>query len=154
MAVSIRPNFTARDIARLIQVRKKRIEDVIILNLMRIGEEFVTLARDTNTYKDRTGNLRSSIGYIVLKNGAEVAQNFKQATGGARVNRKGVGAAKDLIAEARKKFPTGYVLIGVAGMQYAAAVESKGFDVITGASQQAESMLRAAIIRIKNKTAA
>ena len=31
-------------------------------------------------------------------------------------------------------YPKGMVLIGVAGMGYAAAVESRGYDVITGSA--------------------
>jgi hypothetical protein len=43
-------------------------------------------------------------------------------------------------------------VIVVAGMSYAAAVESKGRDVLTGSSQVAVSSLKKAIERINDKT--
>lgn len=146
MAVSIRPRFTPNDIANVIKQRKKRIEEAIILNLHKVGEQFVVRARDNDTYKDRTGNLRSSIGYIVLKNGRQVAQNFLSLGG-----KEGVKFAKLTVKEVAEKFPTGFVLICVAGMNYAAAVESKGYDVITGASILAATDLVIAMRRIKSK---
>ena len=36
----------------------------------------------------------------------------------------------------------GYVLVGVAGMEYAAAVEAKGYEVVSGANTQCEKYLR------------
>jgi hypothetical protein len=119
---------------------------VILLNLHRIGESFVTEARNTETYKDRTGNLRSSIGYIILHNGEQLFESFK-STGG----KDGVSKAREVVDEIKQKFPSGFVLIGVAGMDYAAAVEAKGYDVITSSALQAETSLRIAIKRIESK---
>ena len=36
----------------------------------------------------------------------------------------------------------GYVLVGVAGMEYAASVEAKGYEVVSGANTQCEKYLR------------
>ena len=40
------------------------------------------------------------------------------------------------------KLDRGIVLVVFAGMEYAAAVEAKKFDVITGGTAEAEEMLR------------
>jgi hypothetical protein len=147
MAVIVRPKFSKSDITNKLKTEVKRIQDAILLNLQRIGEQFVADCRNNDTYKDRTANLRSSIGYVILYNGKQLHENFESKGGD-----KGEQTAKDVIDDIKKKFPLGFVLIGVAGMDYAAAVEAKGFDVITASSQQAEISLKAAIERIKRKT--
>lgn len=147
MAVVIRPKFDRNQIAKAIAVKKQQIEDAILLRLLRIGEQFVTNARNKADFTDRTGNLRSSIGYVVLKNGKQIESNFEQRAGGP----DGVDQAKEVMDDLKQKFPSGYVLIGVAGMDYAAAVESKGFDVITSSAGIAEGSLKAAIVQLGNK---
>jgi len=115
--------------------------------LQRFGEQFVTNARNSASFTDRTGNLRSSIAYVILKNGVQIDSNFEERKGG----KDGISAARDVISDAKKNFPTGFVLIGVAGMDYAAAVEARGFDVISKSASIAESSLRQAISKLGNK---
>ncbi len=137
-----------RQIRAQILASKQRIENAVLLNLERIGEQFIANARNTDTYKDRTGNLRSSIGYVILKNGLQ-----KTSSGWSVVKngKAGQAAGQKLINELAKKYPTGLVLICVAGMEYAAYVEAKGFDVITSSSIIAKDSFNAAIERIKKK---
>jgi len=105
--------------------------------LMYIGEEFVNNARlkdkSMGGFGDITGNLRSSIGYAILHDGISKKVNL---IGKA----EGKDKAKELIAELSKKYNKGFVLIGFAGMEYAAAVESKGYDVITGSTPSANKV--------------
>jgi hypothetical protein len=111
------------------------IEAKILEALQYEGEEFVNKARLSANFKDRTGNLRSSIGYIILFNGKTVKSNFQKADKGSD-RTSGVNEAKKVANEVASNYPKGYVLIGVAGMRYAAAVESKGYDVITGSAPE------------------
>jgi len=46
-----------------------------------------------------------------------------------------------LIDELAAQYPKGMILVVVAGMEYAAAVESKGYDVISGASFVAQDLM-------------
>ena len=147
MAVTLVPKFNRNDITKALTLRTKRIEEVILLRLQRIGEQFVTNARNMADFTDRTGNLRSSIGYVILKNGQQLFENFEQRAGGPEGKEK----AKEVIADAKKNFPTGSVLIGVAGMDYAAAVESKGYDVITSSAGIAEASLKLAVQKIQSQ---
>ncbi len=147
MAVSIKPRFKTEDIKKAIAIRKQRIEDAIQLRLIKVGEQFVANARNKADFTDRTGNLRSSIGYIVMKNAKIIESNFEQRAGGP----EGVEEARKVMEELKQKFPSGFVLIGVAGMDYAAAVESRGFDVITSSAIIAENALKAAIVKIGTK---
>lgn len=140
------PKFTSADIKRMIAAKVDRIEQAILLRLQRIGEQFITDARNNGNYTDRTGNLRSSIGYVVLKNGEQYAKGgFEQIKTGSEGKRKGA----NILSEAISNFSSGYVLIVVAGMQYAAAVEAKGKDVLTGSSQVAVIELKRAMERIR-----
>jgi hypothetical protein len=145
MAVIIKPRLNAKEIATMMQLKKERIYAAIISRLQFVGEQFVENARNTDTYKDRTGNLRSSIGYVVYRDGQAVSADFPGTTG------EGVAKAKALADEVAANHPQGFVLIGVAGMQYAASVESKGYDVITGSSDIAVSDLKKAMSDLKGK---
>ncbi|WP_316778414.1 hypothetical protein [Pedobacter antarcticus] len=139
--MAIKPSFTNADVRKAMQIQLERIETAIVSRLRYIGETFVNNARMNGEYTDQTGNLRSSIGYIVLKNGKVFHENFEKAGKG---NDKGVSTAKDYITQLKLKFGKGYVLIVVAGMDYAAAVESKGKDVLTASSIIAKKELIAA----------
>ncbi|MBC7948657.1 MAG: hypothetical protein H7Y42_12290 [Chitinophagaceae bacterium] len=147
MAV-IKPNFTKADISKMLADRVKLIESAIILSLQRVGEEFVRDCRERGSYQDRTGNLRSSTGYVILQNGQQIfGSGFDQIKEG----KDGATAGKKLIEGLKTQFPTGFVLIGVAGMNYAAFVETKGLDVITGSSITAMESLKKALARLNKK---
>jgi hypothetical protein len=189
MALSIRPKFTREELTKMMQQRRDNLGKAIFFRFQRIGETFVTNARLQGTYKDHTGNLRSSIGYVILKDGLQVDQNLKTFPSvspakpkAAVVNHRNLqpdsgfsqkadsglvpdeGAqqkvldgqleAKKVLDEVAARFPVGYVLIVVAGMEYAAAVESRHFDVITGSSLIAEQDLKVAIETLQNKVSA
>lgn len=140
--VKLTPQFSKQDIANYVKAQILKFEEVVFDMFVELGEEFVAEARQTNTYKDRTGNLRGSIGYTLLKNGKSVFGNFD----GDEISLKN---SKKLIRKLSKEYKKGYVLIVVAGMNYAAAVESKGYDVITGSSQLTEVLLEKYIARLK-----
>lgn len=127
-------NFTAADFRAEIAKRYEKINKAIILNLQVLGEELVNHARSVDTYKDQTGNLRASIGYVLVVNGTIYSHFFPDTKVGASTGRK---LADDLASRAKK----GYALIIVAGMDYAAAVESKGYDVLASAELKASSEL-------------
>lgn len=106
--------------------------------LMRVGEECVNYARIHGGYRDQTGNLRSSIGYAVLDNGKILSEKgFTQVMEGA----EGVKSGKEFLNELISKNSSGIVLIVVAGMEYAAAVEARSYDVISGSELQAEILV-------------
>ena len=91
------------------------------------------------SYTDQTGNLRSSIGYVVVKDGIIVengkSQKYLEGTLGEG---EGVKFARQLAADAPRK---GIVLIVSAGMNYAAYVEARGYNVLTSAELLADSLV-------------
>lgn len=95
-------------------------------------------------YTDRTNNLRSSIGFVIYKDGELVSSYFTQSgTGnegdGSSGTKIGLQEAEE---EAKSYNSKGYVCVLVAGMNYARAVESKGYDVISGSWLNFEGMFK------------
>lgn len=127
-----------------INKKRKEVVDHIVKQLTYIGEECIKIARESGSYNDITGNLRSSIGYVVLYNGKAVKYGAEKRYNGKKGNgADGVQAAKTLLNELQAKFPYGVVLIVCAGMNYAAYVENIHHkDVLTSAELKAESLLK------------
>lgn len=173
------PKFTPADIKRALATQKVQIETAIINRLQRIGEEFVRNAREKGTYQDQTGNLRNSIGYVILKDGEQLFENFRKSAKVKQVitrgknkgkekitygSGEGLNRAKEVIEKAKAKHPKGFVLIVVAGMEYAWGVESghrkkrngekysvPAKDVLSSSSLIAEQQLKEAIVKISKK---
>lgn len=104
----------------------REVEYEIIRSMKFAGESFVKDARlmtkAQGGFGDITGNLRSSVGYFILKDGEIIIENL---TGTAT----GMQAARNQIFLVRKD--KGLQIIGIAGMNYASAVESRGLNVIS-----------------------
>jgi hypothetical protein len=152
-------NHTQADIHAALQAKLIAWEKAILNTLFYLGERCVNQARTLNTYRDQTGNLRNSVGYVVLKYGTVVRSNFRQTAQVVTVRAKkfrstkggssGVQAAKALAEELASNYSTGYVLIVVAGMNYAVKVESSGKDVLTSAEQLAQTELPKLLKQLK-----
>ncbi|MEG2771981.1 MAG: hypothetical protein RR960_06530 [Alistipes sp.] len=101
-----------------------RLHRLIIGNFCSLGEKCIIEARDRTqeaSWFDHTGNLRSSIGYVVVCNGQIVnLSGFDQVLQGSEGSTTGRGLAERLA----RSYKTGYALIVVAGMNYAAYVEA------------------------------
>lgn len=139
MPVRIIPKFNRAQVTKELQKRRDVIFNLIISQLQEIGEEIINAAREGGNYKDQTGNLRSSIGYVIIFNGLQkVESGFQQIKNGV----EGPTIGKDVIQEIASKYPNGFVLIAVAGMEYAAAVESKNFSVLTPFATESAIKLR------------
>lgn len=123
-----------------IEAYAKKVEASILKKLSFIGESVVAEARSANSYQDQTGNLRSSTGYAILKDGKVLSgSSFLPvkitATDGGK---KG----KELIKDLASKYSQGYVLLVVAGMDYAVYVEAMGLNVLSSSKLLAEAMTK------------
>lgn len=103
--------------------------------LTRLGEETVAYARDRtaeDSWVDRTGNLRSSVGYGVYDGRAKTADSgFPQVKDGA----EGPAEGRKLLNEVAAGLAAGarQSLVVVAGMDYASDVEAlDSKDVLAG----------------------
>lgn len=136
--MGIRQTTPASEIDRYIEQQVERLIKATIYNLQFIGERCLNAARDTNSYKDRTGNLRSSLGYVIVCDGKIVYQSdFEVVLQGKTGAKSGIQYAK----EVARQFPEGIVLIVVAGMNYASYVSDKGYDVIDSAELLADRLV-------------
>ena len=121
--MALKSNFDANNSMNSLFRQRDNLYERIINSFIRAGENFITNARGQmqdhamGTYKDQTTNLRNSIGYFIFLNGQPVKE-----VGDLLINRAKV---QDLIK------PSGIQLIGIAGMNYASYVESKGYNVIS-----------------------
>lgn len=136
--MSIKQTTPQSEINRYIDERVERIKKAIIYNLRYIGEACVNAARDSGSYTDRTGNLRSSVGYVIVCDGKIMeASDFDVVKEGGKGAKEGARFAK----EAARQFPEGIVLIVVAGMNYAAYVSARGYDAIDSAELLADKLV-------------
>lgn len=135
--MSINLKTSEAEINAYIVTEMERISDALIYNLQYVGERCVNAARDVNTYKDQTGNLRSSVGYVLVVDGRIHTQSeFEVVKTGGKGAKNGRQYAKELA----RQFPEGIALIVVAGMHYAAYVSAKR-DVIDSAEMLADELV-------------
>jgi len=133
--------FTNMQVAQFIQQFAKRADRKARDILVYAGEYAVKKAREDGVYNDITGNLRSSIGYVVALDGVVVESDF-QIAGKGTDGQDGVREARQLAYGIAKTFKNGYCLVVVAGMQYAAAVEAMdNKDVLTATEQHTSDYL-------------
>lgn len=126
------------EIDRYTEQKLKGLEQAVIRTLTYCGELCLNVARSTNSYKDQTGNLRSSIGYVVTVDGRIVNQSdFETVKKGGDGSKQGAAFAKQLV----RRFPKGVCLIVVAGMDYAVHVKNRGYDVLDSSELTADRIV-------------
>lgn len=146
--MGITPRFNPAAVARKFDALLDLIEDETVRALQYVGEQAVTYARSIpdpehggKGFKDRTANLRSSIGYAIYYNGEQITGSYEGTPEGTQ---QGQNLANK-VAEGTR----GFALVVTAGMHYAVYVESKGRDVLTSAEQKAGDWLKARLDDIK-----
>lgn len=118
--------------------RAERINRAIIRTYQYIAEVLVREARMKGDYIDQTGNLRSSIGAIILLDGQVVSRSgFEVVKGGSSGANEGLTYAQEIAAA----YPRGIALVVVAGKDYAAHVAARGRDVLSSAVLKAEDIV-------------
>lgn len=126
------------EIERELMGNVERIKQAVIYNLQVIGEKCVNEARMKGSYKDQTGNLRSSTGYVLIVDGEIISESaFDVVMNGQQGAQEGKTFAESLV----KEHPTGIALIVVAGKNYAEYVAAKGYDVLDSAELLGEQLV-------------
>ena len=141
--MGITPKFANGFVAGQVKAFQERLEKATVFQLQYLGEELAKYAKDNHTYTDQTGNLTNSIGYAVVRKGKIVTYGGE--------NQPGEGAAEGLkvATQMAANLQNTFSLIIVAGMNYAAYVEAKGYDVILPAQLKAMSDFPQTIQRLK-----
>ncbi|WP_292486716.1 hypothetical protein [Methanohalobium sp.] len=142
------PDWTDAQLERVFSRFQGDVRKTAIEFYKYIGENFVRVAREKGDYTDRTGNLRSSIGFVVVENGEILYEDYQLADKGSD-KETGRQVAQEF-AQSMSGEIEGIGLIGFAGMEYAGYVEARGYDVITGSSPTVEKLMRETLQEMKN----
>lgn len=127
------PAFNAHEVVqRRKEALKARLDRAMALVLNDLGLELVRTARLLHSYQDQTGNLTNSIGYVVIRRKSVVAQ------GGELKSGAGADEAKEVCMRIAAESKYDWTLAIVAGMEYAAYVEAKGYNVLMPAELKAQ----------------
>ena len=146
--MGITPTFGDGLIAAQVQAFEKRLEQEAIFLMQYLGEELVKYAKAMHNYTDRTGNLTNSIGYAVAK-GKDIV-----FYGGPQQSGAGNDAALQVAMKMIESLPNRLSLVIVAGMNYAAYVEAKGYNVILPAELKAKTDFPQAMQKLMDKAKA
>lgn len=126
------------EIDAYLEERLNRKMQAVIRTMQYVGEACLNAARSSTAYKDRTGNLRSSVGYVVAVDGKVVEEStFAVVAKGGAGAQEGAKYAERLA----RQYPQGITLIMVAGMDYAAYVSATGRDVLDSAELLATTLV-------------
>lgn len=135
----ITPQFNSNDIERILREKIEKYHQKVIRTLKYVGEMCINEARTNGSYQDQTGNLRSSIGYVVLQDGKPIEKGgFAPTERGTEGGKDGQKEGESFINKVTSQYPKGFVLVVVAGMKYASYVEARNYNVLTSAELLAE----------------
>ena len=130
------------EVKREIQQKAERMMKAYLDELDRMALKVVSAIRksEVSFWNDDTGNLRSSVGYLLMNDGKEVRRNFELVNGrGKEGMEKGISFAESL----SRQFHKGVALIFVAGMEYAEYVENvESRVVLEGGKLLAKELFR------------
>lgn len=152
--MGIRMTTKLSEVHDMLMREAERVDRLTIRALSKLGEQCVTKIRDRagdKSWYDQTGNLRSSVGYVIAHN-----KNIIQYSAFNQVNQgsEGVKTGKDLAKELAKRYSNNYVLIVVAGMNYAEFVEAMdNKDVLASTELWAREQVPLMLEKLKRQIA-
>lgn len=147
--MGIVPKYKASDLDKLFKEAEKQMFEKVIRVLKYAGEIAINEAKNNGAYQDQTANLRNSIGYVITVNGKVINENFSLSAQGTEPSKEnGLKIGRQLaLSIARQSRDISLVI--VAGMKYAAYVESKGYNVLTSAEQRANQLVPELLRQLK-----
>ena len=144
MRIKLTPDFNEDDIQKEIEKFFSRVIAVTKNELDYLAFEIITDARNKTKaiggFDDDSGNLWSSIGFILMYDGEVLHEDFKESNQGSD-RATGVEVGRKMAGDIAKENPEGWAIVIVAGMNYASWVEAKGYDVISGSTLIPEARL-------------
>ena len=152
--MGIRMTTKLSEVHDMLMREAERVDRLTIRALSKLGEQCVTKIRDRagdKSWYDQTGNLRSSVGYVIAhKKNIIQYSTFNQVNQGS----EGVKTGKDLAKELAKRYSNNYVLIVVAGMNYAEFVEAMdNKDVLASTELWAREQVPLMLEKLKRQIA-
>lgn len=141
--MGIKPKFGNGAVKVEVSLFAERLENMVVFALSAFGEELAKYAKERHTYQDQTGNLTNSIGYAVVKRGKIVE------SGGEIQPGEGFEEMMKVAQRLASTLTNSFSLIIIAGMNYAAYVEAKGYNVILPAELKAKKDFPSVMERIR-----
>lgn len=139
--MAIKPNFTRDDVQKRLDAFSAMVEKKQIKRLQELGKMCLIEARNNKGYMMQTGALLSSTGYMIFVDGVALHTQFDAASGAeSNAAQNGINAGQSLADKVGKE-TKGIALVVVAGMNYAAYVEAKGYNVLSSAEHLAKREL-------------
>lgn len=139
--MGIKAQFTQEQLKRRFDAFLAMVKKEQIARMQRLGEMCLIEARNNKGYMMQTGALLSSTGYMIFVDGVALHSQFDAASGAeSNAAQNGIKAGQSL-AEKVGKNTKGIALVVVAGMNYAAYVEAKGYNVLSSAEHLAQREL-------------
>lgn len=124
---------------------EKAIEAEVVKHLSAVLHRAIELVRTKmldKAYEDHTGNLNSSTGFIIYKDGRVVHQDFRLSDKGTDRQTGLQTGLNEALSELRET--SGWGVVMVSGMEYASWVQSRGYEVVLGAAKNLDAALREA----------
>lgn len=138
------------EVDRILYKSFEILKNEITKCLVKLGEECIAKIRDRSkeeSWIDRTGNLRSSIGYAVYDYGIKQIESAFQIV---RNGNEGSSEGKKMISQLGSEYSNAYALVVVAGMNYASYVEAlENKDVLASTELWAKSIVDSRLKRAK-----
>lgn len=145
MALKLKPE-SKQFVENQLQKVSQRITKAMVYMLEYMVAELENHAKNSAGYQDQTGNLKTSIGGVVLNGGVPVS--FAGLNSGSEGSIKGTSFLKDKIAEFSNY--KGFVLIISAGMEYAAYVEDvHNLNVLVASEQKMKREMPGMLEKLK-----
>lgn len=122
-----------RELVHKLDERKERLKKVLDMKILQLAEEAVSHAKHNKGYKDRTANLKNSISFALFYDGELVTKLIGKIPKPEEAPKEHQGVESCLeqyCSEQGVVKPKGYSLVVVAGMEYGAYVEYKGYNVL------------------------
>lgn len=144
--MGVKASIPQAQVSRILREEVAKQQKVLIRTMLYCAEEITNAARTTNSYQDQTGNLRSSVGCIVIVDGRIIQEyGFEQVKEGTQ----GVTDGKEFAHSLVSRFPKGIAIIAVAGKEYASYVADKGYDVLDSAEELAKVVVEKSLRELR-----
>lgn len=138
---------------------QKHLQRTIAL-LQYVGETVVNDIRTSHisNWTDQTGNLRSSIGYIITMDGKPIGESKFDKVIGPKADEAlnepdGTTEGRNYAHQLASLYPNGIALIVVAGMEYASYVEKRDNKTVLAQGEvEARRLVEQMIRELNSKT--
>ncbi|MDR2009944.1 MAG: hypothetical protein LBQ22_05635 [Bacteroidales bacterium] len=138
MGIKVKTNI---DFTKVKEAFLEKINGRVIKAFALSCKEAVNYAKENKGYTVQSGALSASTGFQLYQDGNLIEEYFETDPIGKEEGEKGLSTGKKVASASAAELDAPIVAVIVAGMPYAIYVESKGKDVLTGATLQLPSIL-------------